>query len=179
MVLKHCFFLTLGFCKNISFMRKFVNLIISNQIVNFPPHLSTQLTQCSLSVKITDKILLINVQKHFFKQKFVLKTFTPFLQPKSKYTFTSQWFHENSRLCDMGSTGTKEPDDCCRYTKHYLVATGEVADGSFLRIRCLAPSRSLWEWDALDICLSVSISHERTLLLQNTMYCQYHNNTSQ
>jgi len=80
--------------------------------------------------------------------------------------YDSQWFHENSRFCDMGSTSTKQPDYCCKYIKPYLVATGEVADGSFLRIRCLAPSRALWEWDVLDICLSVSISHERTLLLQ-------------
>jgi hypothetical protein len=54
--------------------------------------------------------------------------------------------------------------------KRYLVATGEVAEGSFLRIRCLAPSRSLYACSTLETCLSLSFSHDRTLLLTNGMH---------
>jgi hypothetical protein len=88
------------------------------------------------------------------------KNLTSFLYPKSKHTL----LHRGSmRIQDFWDQRVWW---LLQTHKTYLVATGEVADGSLLRIRCLAPSRSLWEWDALDICLSVSISHDRTLLLQ-------------
>jgi hypothetical protein len=66
----------------------------------------------------------------------------------------------------------------------YLVATGEVAEGSFLRIRCLAPSRSPCACSTLETCLSLSFSHDRTLLLTNatrfvTTAAQYETATSQ
>jgi hypothetical protein len=55
-------------------------------------------------------------------------------------------------------------------TKRYLMATGEVAEGSFLRSRCLAPSRSLCVCKTPETCLSLSFSHDRTLLLTNAMH---------